>query len=67
MKAYVITTGTIFGLLTLAHLARMVLETGRFAREPEYWLITSIAAALCVWAARVYSQMRRTSPSGPSR
>jgi hypothetical protein len=67
MKAYVITTGTIFGLLTLAHLARMVLETGRLAREPEYWLITLTAAALCVWAVRVYSQMRRTSPSGPGR
>jgi len=66
MKAYVITTGTIFGLLTLAHLARMVLETGK-AREPEYWLITSIAAVLCVWGVRVYSQMRRTSPSGPGR
>ncbi len=28
MKAYVVTTGTIFGLLTLAHLWRMV-EEGR--------------------------------------
>lgn len=67
MKAYVITTGTIFGLLTLAHLARMVFESGRLAREPEYLVITLAAAAMCVWAVRVYSQMRGTSPTEPRR
>jgi hypothetical protein len=58
MRAYVITTGAVFGLLTLAHLARMFVER-RFAAEPEYWAITAIAAALCGWA--VYLLRRRAS------
>ena len=50
MRAYVITTGALFGLPTLAHLARMYVET-RFAPAPEYWAITALAAAMCGWAA----------------
>ena len=49
MKTYVAVTGALFGLLTLAHLARMFVEK-RFAAEPEYWVITAITAAMCGWA-----------------
>jgi hypothetical protein len=49
MKAYVITTGAVFGLLTLAHIWRAIVER-RVATEPWWVLITLIAAALCVWA-----------------
>jgi hypothetical protein len=51
MKAYVMTTGALFGLLTLAHVWRMIEESHQLATEPSYIAITVIAAALCVWAA----------------
>jgi len=50
MKAYVLTTGTLFGVLTLAHILRMITENRRLATDPWYILITVIAAALCLWA-----------------
>jgi hypothetical protein len=53
VKAYVITTGVIFGLLTIAHLARMFVEEGHLAREPEYLVITALSAGLCLWAVYV--------------
>lgn len=52
MKTYVITTGAIFGLLTLAHLWRMTVER-HLASDPWYLLITVATAVLCFWAWRV--------------
>jgi hypothetical protein len=49
MKAYLITTGILFGLLTLAHIWR-VFEEGHLARDPWYIVITIIAAAMSLWA-----------------
>lgn len=49
MKAYIITTGALFGLLTIVHLLRMVSEP-HLATAPIYILITAASAALCVWA-----------------
>lgn len=49
MKAYVITTGALFSLLTIVHLLRIVREP-HLATDPIYLLITAVAAALCVWA-----------------
>jgi hypothetical protein len=57
MKAYVAATGTLFGLLTLVHLWRMV-EERRLATEPWYLLVTAAAAMLCLWAWRL---VRRSS------
>jgi hypothetical protein len=51
MKAYVLTTGVIFGLLTVAHVWRMIVETSRVATEPWYLLITLLALGLGLWAA----------------
>jgi uncharacterized membrane protein YqjE len=53
MKAYVITTGALFGLLTLVHIWRAIDEAPRLATDPWYILITAIAAALCLWAFRL--------------
>ena len=55
MKAYVITTGTVFGLLTLAHIWRIVAEDRHLATDPWFVLITVVAAALCLWAWRLLS------------
>ena len=52
MKAYVMTTGAVFGLLTLAHLLRLIVER-HLATDPLYILITVAAASLCFWAWRV--------------
>jgi len=53
MKAYVITSGSVFGLLTAAHIVRVVLEGARVARDPFFVGITLLAAVLTFWAWRV--------------
>ena len=53
MKTYVMTTGAIFGLLTLAHLLRIIAEGTHLARSPWYVLITVAAGAMCLWAWRL--------------
>jgi predicted Co/Zn/Cd cation transporter (cation efflux family) len=51
MKAYLMTTLVIFGLITIAHLARVLAEGTHLVRDPWYIALTLAAAALCVWAA----------------
>ncbi len=58
MKAYVMATGVVFGVLTVAHLWRMV-EERQMATEPWYVLITVAAAALTVWAGWLVRPSRR--------
>ncbi|HEV8264801.1 MAG TPA: hypothetical protein VGQ06_07605 [Gemmatimonadales bacterium] len=53
LKAYVMTTGAIFGLLTVAHLWRIIEEGAHLARDPWYILITLATGVLCLWAWRV--------------
>ena len=53
MKAYLITTGVIFGLITVAHLVRIIAEP-HLATDPIYIVLTLLAAALSVWAWRLY-------------
>ncbi len=53
MKAYLITTGTIFALLVLVHIWRMVEEGASVASDPWYILITLLAAGMTVWAFRL--------------
>jgi hypothetical protein len=60
MKAYVITSGAIFGLITLAHIARVFAEGPRLAADPLFILLTVAAASLCVWAWRVFKRLSRS-------
>lgn len=53
MKAYVTTTGAVFGLLTLAHLWRVIYEEPHLATDPWYVPITVASGALCLWAWRL--------------
>jgi hypothetical protein len=53
MKAYVMTTGTLFGLLAVVHLLRMIAEGRHLATDPFFILITVAAAGLCLWAWRL--------------
>ena len=50
MKAYVTTTGAVFGLLTAAHVWRVLAEGTHLAKDPFYVLITVATAAFCLWA-----------------
>jgi hypothetical protein len=60
MKAYLVTTGSVFGLLTIVHIWRMIVEGGLATREPWMILITLASAALCVWATRLFMVSKRT-------
>lgn len=59
MKTYVMTTGSLFGLLTVAHLWRMI-EERQMATEPWYILITVAAGIMSLWAWRL---VRRSTES----
>jgi len=62
MRAYLITTATLFGLLALAHLWRSIAEWHRLADDP--WFIVQgpiigiAAAVLSVWALRLIALLR---------
>ncbi len=49
MRAYIRTTGLIFGLITVAHFWRIAAEP-HLATDPVYILLTVLAVALCIWA-----------------
>jgi hypothetical protein len=53
MKAYVMTTGIVFGLLVVAHIWRVIEEGTALAKDPWYIAITIAAAGLSLWAWRV--------------
>jgi hypothetical protein len=61
MKAYLISTGGLFGLITLVHLWRIVDEWPHLATDPWYLLLTAAAAALCLWAWRLLRLSSRTA------
>jgi len=58
MKSYLTATGVIFGLVSLAHVWRMV-EEPHLATDPWFIGLTLVAAALCVAA---FSLLRRVTP-----
>ena len=53
MKCYLITTGTVFGLITVAHVWRALAEGPHLATDPVFLLLTVASAGLCVWACRL--------------
>ena len=57
MKAYLFTTGGLFAVLALAHLARTIVESSRLTTDPGFIVegpgIGIIAAAIAVWAWRL--------------
>ena len=57
MKAYLIITGALFGLLAFAHLLLTIMEWSRLAADPWFVLqgpgLGVVAAALSSWAWRL--------------
>jgi hypothetical protein len=60
MKAYLITTGVIFGLIVVMHIARAFEEGPRMAKDPFFIALTVLAAGLCVWAFRLLKTASRS-------
>ena len=58
MKAYIVTTGTLFGLIVVAHVLRIVAEP-HLATDPWYILLTAAAAGMSVWAWRAARSLPR--------
>lgn len=53
MKTYMITTGVIFGLVTLAHIWRAIAENSHLMTDPLFIVIILATAALSIWAWRL--------------
>ena len=58
MKVYVIITGVIFVLITIAHVVRMVMEP-HVLTEPVYLFLTLLSAVLAIWAVVVLRRSTR--------
>jgi hypothetical protein len=58
MKLYIITSGCIFALIAIAHIARIATESTNILREPLFLILTLLAAAVSIWAFVV---LRRVS------
>jgi hypothetical protein len=54
MKAYVITTGAVFALLTLAHVWRVAAEGLHPLANPWFVVTTLLTAALSMWAGWLF-------------
>ena len=60
MKAYLAITGTLFGLLFLLHIWRVIAEWSGFSSGTGIVLLTAmIALALSVWAFRLLARLNR--------
>ena len=53
MKAYLTATCVVFGLILLAHIARIVAEGLPVAADPLFLLSTAIAAGMFGWGLRL--------------
>jgi hypothetical protein len=59
MKAYLITTGAVFGLITLAHVLRIIAEGRHLMTDPWFVLLTLVTGGLCLWACRLLTTRSR--------
>ena len=59
MRAYLLSTGTLFGLIVVAHVWRVFAESRTLLRDPWYWLLTAVALGFSVWAFRLVRTVRR--------
>jgi len=59
MRAYIIITGIIFALITIAHLARLASESTRVLTEPVYVVFTILSTAIAIWAIVLLRRLHR--------
>jgi hypothetical protein len=60
VKSYLITTGLLFALLTLAHIWRAIEEGPGIAADPWFTITTIAATGLCTWAWRLLRGLARS-------
>jgi hypothetical protein len=60
MKAYLITSGIIFGLIVPLHVWRAIEEGAQTAKDPFLIAITVLAASLSIWAWRLLRTLSRS-------
>lgn len=57
MRAYLAVTATIFGLLAVVHVVRMIAERGALGTNTTFTVtmivVVVVSAALCVWGFRL--------------
>ncbi|MEO8193001.1 MAG: hypothetical protein ABI681_04060 [Gemmatimonadales bacterium] len=58
MKAFLLTAGIVFGLIVIAHIWRVAVESTALAKDPWFILMTLLSAGLSFWAFRL---LRRTA------
>jgi len=61
MKAFLITTGTVFGLIVVAHIARAIMEGPHVSKDPVFISLTILAAGLSAWSWRLLWTLGRRS------
>ena len=59
MRAYLVSTGSLFGLIALVHVWRMIVEP-HVATHAWYVPLTLAAAALSAWAWRLFRLQARS-------
>jgi hypothetical protein len=59
MKAYVVTTGILFALLTVLHIWRGIVER-HLATSPHFIGLTLASALLSLWAVRLLMRSQRS-------
>lgn len=57
MKAYIIITGIVFGLLAVAHVLRVMAEGTYLLTEPIFVLTTIASVGLFAWAIFLFKQL----------
>jgi hypothetical protein len=62
MRAYLITTGALFVLITAAHIWEMVDRSRIFAGD---FVVIGLSAGLAVWAWRLLRRASAPAPPGP--
>lgn len=62
-RAYVIVTGVLFALITIAHLARMIWEDRSLAAEPWFACLTLLTAGLTFWSWKASRTFTSAKPA----
>ena len=60
MKAYVLITGIVFGLILAAHVARIFAEGPHLLKEPVFMFTSILSVVLVAWAWRVFRQLSQS-------
>ncbi len=63
MRAYIVTTGTVFALITVAHIWRIFAEGAHLLKEPWFILLTLLTALLCIWAFSLLCNTKAPTPA----